>query len=263
MANFKLNINNNAVVQYTNRLEKMHSTILPKVVLGALNDVAFKLKKITLPNTAKKTFKERQPNFFKANSRVEPAKGSNMDTMVATVGMVSTGLHNSSTNYSVKELEAQEHGGAIPHKTFIAQKGARAGKGNVKAKFRLAAVKSGTFITAKRRSKSRYGKSIMVSKKQAFIRAAIVAKQTGANFVLGNRNANGNRTLSIINSLSSSRSSHKLNISRTAIYSVKAGRVTKVARHDFMKRAATEAFLEMEPAFIRRAQKEFKKAGVM
>lgn len=259
---FKININSDALVTYANALEKLHRSALPVAIRQTLNDTAFGMKKNTLPGSAKKSFKERQPNFFKANSKAIPAQGFDINTMASTVAMVSSGLHSPSTNYAVRDLEQQESGGTIKAKTFIAQKGARRGKGNVKPGFRLDDMKQNKFITATRKSKSKFGKTIRVSLKQAFIRAAIMAKATGINFVLGNRNTNGFRTLSIINSVSTKRKSGKLDIHRTALYSVKGGRAVEVSRHNFMKRAAMEAHLTMEASFIKNAQKQFKKAGV-
>ena len=87
-----LNINSNAVVSYTNTLEKLHKSAFPVAIRETLNSAAFDVKKNTMPLSAKKSFIERQPTFFKANSKVDKATGFNTSTMKSTVGFFSNNL---------------------------------------------------------------------------------------------------------------------------------------------------------------------------
>ena len=71
----RLNVNSNAVVAFSNKLEKIGKSALPVAVRQTLNSVAFDAKKNTLLQTAGQSFTERRKNFFKATSRVSMAKG--------------------------------------------------------------------------------------------------------------------------------------------------------------------------------------------
>ncbi|HLF67443.1 MAG TPA: hypothetical protein VI522_07470, partial [Gammaproteobacteria bacterium] len=137
----QLNINTDAAVKFTNTLEKLHRSALPVAIRSALNDAVFDVKTKTMPRSADETFEKRQPNFFKANSKFESAKGFDVNTMKATIGFISDKLKGDS-NYAVKDLEEQEHGGAIDKKSFIANKEARTGKGLVKPNARLKNIKN-------------------------------------------------------------------------------------------------------------------------
>ncbi len=139
-----ININSNAVVAHTNRLEKLHKSALPNAIRATLNDAAFDVKKVTMPDITKKTFTNRSPNFFKANSRVEMAKGWNIEGMKSTVGFVSQALKGA-RNYAVKDLEQQEEGGVIDKKSFIPTNKARSGNSPtkvVRANARLSSIKN-------------------------------------------------------------------------------------------------------------------------
>ena len=55
----QLNINSDAVVKFTNTLEKLHKSGLPVAIRESLNNAAFDVKKRTMPKAAGDTFKER------------------------------------------------------------------------------------------------------------------------------------------------------------------------------------------------------------
>jgi hypothetical protein len=260
----QLHINSDSVRDFTKVLQQMHKSAFPMAVRGTLNDAVYNVKTDTMPKKAAE-FKKRSPNFFKANSKFEKAEGFNVNSMKATVGFFENKLANASTNYAVKDLEQQEFGGPIKNKTFIAQKGARVNNKMVRANARMDAFK-GKAIQASSHGKTRTGKSTTIaSKKQQYIRAAIEAEKLhGENaFVIGGKNANGNRTLSKINFIRSSgrftKGKYNLEINRTPLYSVKKGRVIPVKAKNFMKRATMETALNLNRYYITQAQKQFEK----
>ncbi len=139
----EFNVNTDAVVKFTAKLEKLHKSAFPSAVRGTLNKLAFDVKTNTMPTIAAKTFEKRQPNFFKANSKFENASGFDVSSMKATVGFVSTSLKGTS-NYAVDDLEQQEFGGTIKRRSFIPMKPARIGNSSskmVRANARLGAIK--------------------------------------------------------------------------------------------------------------------------
>jgi len=250
-----LNINTDAAVVFTNKLEKMKKSALPNAVRGALNKAAFHTKKETLPKSAKKSFVHREANFFKANSSVDMAKGFEVSNMKSTVGFISSRLKGSNNN-AVKELEQQEEGGTIGGRSFVPIKTARTGNSpakKVKVNYRLHSIKN--VINANNGSKS-------LSAKQKFIRAAIVAKKLYGNnaFVIGNnRNRSGKLTLSRIDEVSSDLKTKKLRIKRTALYTYNRGFKAKIRGTDFAKRAAHESGLRIGDFFIAEARRQFER----
>ncbi len=253
----KLNINSNAVVNQTNRLEKLHRSALPVAIRETLNNAAFDVKKNTMPKTAKE-FKKRQPNFFKANSKVEKANGFDTKSMKAVVGFFENNLVGK--NYAVKDLEQQEKGGEIKKKSFIAQKGGRVGNKMVRQNLRLNNLKGKTFVKTSSFGKNNQGNRISgLSLKQQFIRAAIYAETKFGKdaFVLGGKGKGGSRTLSLINGIRKGR--FGIEVSRTPIYNVKKGRAISVKATNFMKRASFESGSKMDSFYIAQAQKQFLK----
>mgnify|MGYP001012205513 CR=1 FL=1 len=220
-----------------------------------------------MPKSAKRTFKERQKNFFKANSTAVPAEGFDINSMKSEVGFYENKLSIKSTNYAVKDLEEQEHGGRIKGRDFIARKEARLPGGLVKNAARITELKTGNkivFIKSSLASKTRSGKSTVVSRKQAFIRAAIKAKELMGDkaLVLGNASS-GKRTLSLIRSIRFTKKGTGIKINRTPLYTFKGGRVVEVQPTNFMKRASFETSSNMDEMYIRRAQAQFKKHGIL
>ena len=246
--NVTLNIDADAVVKHTARLERIHKSALPVAVRSSLNAAAFDVKTNTMPKTAKK-FVQRAPTFFKAQSKVKPAEGFNIQTMVATVGFMK-GNAAKETGYATQDLEQQEEGGMIDKRAFIPVDAARAGKSHkrrVSNKYRLAAIKKAIFNAKSSRLK--------VKGKQAFILSAIYAQKGG--FVLGQDKKNGNRSLLVINSVKRVGKDTKVN--STAIYKVKAKRKVSVKKTNFMRTASEESGKKIEQYYIKEATKQLQK----
>lgn len=255
----QFSIDTSSLQHLSKQLKSLNRSAFPVAIRKTLNDAAYNTKLKTMPKKANSTFKKRQPNFFKANSKVVPAVGFNVKTMKADVGFFSNNLRGNN-NRAVKDLEQQEHGGAIPKKDFIAEDGARKSSGGlVKANRRLGKLPSlaGKVAVASSKGMVRGKLRTIKSKKQRFLRAAFMAKKRFGGFVLGNKNNNGSRTLSIITAISSKDGSIKLK--RTPLYNVNKGRAVKVKSTNFMKRASYESSLEMNKMFIANAQLQFKK----
>lgn len=237
-----LDINSHAIVDYTRKLKTLHKSGLPIAIRETLNSAAFDVKKNTMPNSAKKTFTERQPNFFKANSKVEKSTGFNVNSMKATVGFFSNNLKGAN-NYAVKDLEEQENSGNIDGKSFIPTVNSRSGgtkRGLVKPNFRLKKIREKGIVDAAQM----VGKNM----RQKYLVAANKAGVGG--FVLYKK------MLWKINSLS-----RKSKVERTPIYSVVGGRSVKVKATSFMKNASYESANKMENYFKEQAEKQIKRLG--
>lgn len=233
-----LNINSDAVVKHTNTLEKMHRSSLPNAIRGTLNGAALDVKQNSMPRSAASQFTQRAPNFFKANSRIEFAKGWDVDSMRSTVGFI--GKSSNKSDQAVDDLEEQEYGGTIKHRAFVPMDTARAGGNETKVRpsNRIGKIKNVV------NSNTMAGKG----PKAAFILAAKKAGRGG--FVLGNTPS---KTLYKIQSITGS------TIKKTPLYSYSRGRNVRVSQTGFMRTASIESANKMDRIFAREAQKQIER----
>lgn len=235
----RFNVNTDAVVEFTNKLEKLHRSALPVAIRGTLNKAAFDVKKNTMPKSANENFIQRQPNFFKANSRVEMAKGFNVKTMKSVVGFTENGLKGGN-NFAVRELQQQERGGEIKSRSFIPMDAARGGSAtrSVRPGNRLSG------ITKIVNSNKITGKN----KRQQFIRAAKIAGKGG--FVIGNTSKK------ILWRIDDIRIGRGTRIKKKAIYSYEEGREVSIKGTSFMREASVESARKMDMYFNQEARKQ-------
>lgn len=270
MASLKINIESKELVKVTNRLARAGRTALPNAVKGTLNSAAFDVKKNTMPKSVKKTFTEREKTFFKSTSRVNMATGSRIEDLKSVVGFYA-GQGKKEAGRATKNLEQQEEGGQIGGRSFVPTDKARISNSSgrpVKSNLRLTALKgvvNADKVRMQRVNKATGRMNRVANKKQQFVRAAFKAKSLfGTNaYVLGNRCGDGNQTLSKINSITKNKRTGKLTIKRTAIYTYKKGRKIKVARTNFMKRAANETHLNIGAIYQKEAIRQLKKLNLM
>ncbi len=238
----QLNVNTDATVALTNKLEKLPKSAFPIAVRSTLNSAAFDMKKDTILKSAKDNFVQRKPTFFKANSRVNTAKGFDVTTMQSEVGFTGN-------SQAVDDLEKQEHGGQIGSRDFLpyggksnanpARSGSSYGK-NIKPNARLKDMKFTDAKDAKAKTE-----------KQKFIRAVI---DTGAGgFVLGN-------TKPILWKIISINKSGKNRFKLTPLYTFKDGRKVNVESTNFMKEATEVTTQKMDNFYLQHAQTQFEKA---
>lgn len=233
-----------SVMAYAEKLSTLHRSAFPNAVRSTLNGAAFDVKKRSLPLTAKHAFVNRTPNFFKANSTVNQARGWNVPMMEATVGMFENKLQNKSNNYAVQDLEQQEHGGRIDKKAFIAMRTARKGKStdkNVRKGNRLSQINN--LVNAK----DAKGKT----ENQRFIKSVIFAGVGGV--VLSEKGIVFR--VDKITRKNSSQPKFKL----TPLYSYEQGRTVNVKATHFMEKAAKRSAKLMPRIFKKEAEFQFKK----
>lgn len=238
-----INIDNKAVVKFTNKLEKMRRSDLPVVINQTLNNAAFDVKTKTMPRVAKAEFIERNKTFFRSTSRVQKSSGFNINNMKSEVGFEGAGTKKD----AVRDLHEQEHGGNLDREFTPMEEGrvSNTDQKQVRAKNRLKKVK---YIDA-RKSKGR-------TKKQKWVAAAFKSKETGIA-VLGNHvGKTGARTVSRIRTIK--KIGGKVFIERTVLYSKKKGRTVKINATHFMKRASNESGLKIDRFFIENAKKRIK-----
>jgi hypothetical protein len=245
MAAIQFKIDTLALGNHILKLQSMRKYDLPVVVQQTLTSAAFRVKKDTMPAEAG-IFIHRKPTFFKANSKAEKATGLDIDTMQATVGFIPK-LGDKS--HSVEDLEAQEDGGTIKNRAFIALSLARTGsvwQGLTRTKNREAEFNKKTFNP--KDTVSKYAPT----DKSKFVQAAIEAAKVGG-LVIGNKiNQKGNRMAYQIDHVN--RFFGNTYFEATPLFAVKRDREVHPKATHFMQKASMDAQKMMEADFIRLAE---------
>lgn len=222
-----INIDNDAFVYFTDKLESLSKSTMTKAVRGTLNGLAFDVKKNTMPDEAGKAFVGRQKNFFKVSSRVNLARGSSIEQMESQVGFIKLGDSD-----AVENLEKQEHGGKIDSRSYIPTNLSRISKSNrknVSRKNRIGTIKH--IVKAKT--------------KKDFVRSVHSAGKDG--FVLY-RNM-----LFRVNSIRG----RKFRL--TAVHSFKKGRTVRVSATHFMQKATEKTTTKGPEIFKKEAEFRFER----
>lgn len=110
MANFQLNVNNDATIILTAKLERLNRSAFPSAVRSTLSDAAFEMKKVNILDSAKKNMKIKNPTFFKRYTGVKRATGFDVNSMYAEVGFQDRGEQKAKKAVN-KGMEANESGG--------------------------------------------------------------------------------------------------------------------------------------------------------
>ena len=164
--NLQLDLNSDELVVHVNRLEKISRKAMPKAIRGTLNSLAFDTKKDTFLDESKKDFTNRTKNFFKSNSGVQVAKGTDLRSMESTVGMFAK---SQKTGSAIGNMDAQMRGGTVKDRELVPMDEARITK------------KNNRNVSGKNRLNKKLGKIVKVSsisgssKGQKFVRAVLMA----------------------------------------------------------------------------------------
>jgi hypothetical protein len=270
-----LRVDTGEAVKFTAKLERDIPNALAGAVASALNSAAFDVKQKEMPAGFAAEFEKRQPNFAKANSRVEKVTGKDINSMRSIVGFKPL----AGTNKAVDDLEQQEHGGSIGGRSFIPLSMARVGGSWLKLPKKENRISGIQGIVDSSQGTG-------VNDKEKFIRSVLHAGVGG--YVIGNRvNRIGNKIMYKINSIQRKQggySHHGLsgkarqkamsndkmfaqaNIGDTIVkmrplFSVrKARKITPQATH-FMEHASTISGEKIEKFYIKAAERALMKWG--
>jgi hypothetical protein len=88
MANIRFNVNTDATIALTAKLERLNRSAFPNAVRSTLNDAAFHMKKKEILKSAKLNMTVRNRGLFKKFTGVQKATGYNLNSMQAVVGFV-------------------------------------------------------------------------------------------------------------------------------------------------------------------------------
>lgn len=231
-----LHIDNAAMVAHAERLQRIHKSALPVVIRQTLNKAAFDTKTVTMPASADR-FIHRKPTFFKANSAVEVATGFDINTMRSIIGFMPKPGDRS---HAVEDLQAQEHGGGIRNRSFIAMAQARK-SGRWDKMQRNEAIMQRVLNHVIDSSKMQGA-----NEKIRFTKACIKAGVGG--FVLGNKiTSKGNKILYIVQSIN--RFGGNNVALAMPLFAVKKDRVVSPKPTHFMETASIQSAKKMEAYF--------------
>ncbi len=239
-----LNVNTDEVVRYSNKLEKLHRSAFPIAIRGTLNNGAFDVKKNTMPASADKEFTIRRKNFFKANSRVNMAKGFNIRTMQAIIGFIGT-------QQAVEDLEQQEEGGIIKGRTFIPNrtgvKAATAFNKNVKPTNRVTSILSRKRIKLRKQKGSNWAQRAIQASVKAGVGGLVQDWKPGRGGLIW-----------LVKSIK--RIGLNIRFERVdLLYINKSGNV-RIKATGFMKKATLKTGKKLEGFYIKQAKKQIEKA---
>lgn len=229
----QLNINTDAAVKFTNKLEKISRSALPVTIRQSLDSAAFDVKQRTMLETSSNEFVNRQKNFFKSTSRVEKAKGFDINTMKSTVGFI-----GGNKNQAVADLEKQERGGVIGGRSFIPIRTARISKSDEKTvsnKNKISKIKRVRNID---KLNARTNKSLLFK----------VAHKGGVNSHIIYKD-----TLFRVDKLD------KKGLKLAPLYSYKKSRKVKVSAVGFMRTASLRSGNKIQQFYIENAKRNIKK----
>lgn len=83
-----LDVNTNANIILTAKLERLNKSAFPSAVRSTLNDAAFEMKKVNILASAKMNMTVRNPTVFKKFTGVKRAAGFNVSSMYSEVGFI-------------------------------------------------------------------------------------------------------------------------------------------------------------------------------
>jgi hypothetical protein len=123
----RLDVNTDASIELTAKLEKMHKSAFPSAVRNTLNGAAFKTKRL-VPKKASLNFTIRQKSLFKKFVVVDKASGWDVKRMKSVIGLQTS----AGKDRLIDGLVKQELGGVVSNRRLVAHDKARISGSNSK-----------------------------------------------------------------------------------------------------------------------------------
>jgi len=112
MARQYLNVNLDANIKLTAKLERMHKSAFPSAVRSTLNDAGFHHKQKEILISAKQNMTVRNPSFFRKFTGVKRATGYDVNSMYSEVGFKNTDPNRMKGRKAIEGMEHNEVGGS-------------------------------------------------------------------------------------------------------------------------------------------------------
>lgn len=241
----RLDVNTDASIQLTAKLEKLNKSAFPSAVRNTLNQCAFDMKSKEIPNSASKNFnlKSGTKTVIKKSLLVEKANGFDVKKMSSKVGFNESS--SVTLNAFIKGLEKQEKGGSFDDGLRYL-KGARGGR-----------------ISGKVRSENYYDKSKVISgrskrkgtKKSKFVARAYASKSSGKMIFMDSMKGN---FLVKVKSISKDKQG-RINMKLNFVMMDRKPNPSKVKATNFVREAGEKQSKQIERIYTQKAQFQFKK----
>lgn len=112
MANFRMNVNTDAAIILTAKLERLNKSAFPSAVRSSLNDASFSMKQKEILGSAKRNMTIRNPSFFRKFTSVKRATGFDVNSMYSEVGFKNTDPNPIKGKKAIEGMESNEVGGS-------------------------------------------------------------------------------------------------------------------------------------------------------
>lgn len=245
-----IDVNNDGLIKFAKKLDKLSRNALPVAARRTLNSVAFETKKKTLAQEAAKSFENRNPSFYKNFSSVEQAQGFDINRMQSKVGMVDSAKGKSPQ--AAEDQTQQQVGGRIRGRAFIPMDEARTGgkhSKNVKKKNRISNI---NIVLDTVKSKGNRSKKKLI---QTSIRAI---NKFGSGVAI--KHDTGKRTIVYKVEKGNGFKTRKFSIKLTPLYTYIKGRSVRIKKPiPFVLKAGKRAQLQANKFFRSHAKRALNK----
>lgn len=254
----KLDVNTDACIKLTAKLEKLSKSALPSAIRNTLNDVGFEHKRL-IPIEAKNSFEySRNKTFFRAVTNVEKASGFNVNTMKAVSGLNPNALGGKAKKV-IDNLEAHENGGILKSRKLLNLNTSRVGSGKGGRVQSSARFEKTPFHDSTDAFKANLKKT--GSKKSAFVVAILSANKSGKKNMLikGGKKGKISGLVYSIGGGSINRKTKKFNVKTKKLFSYRENTAFKIRRTTFISNSNKVAARKIESFYQKQAEFQFKK----
>lgn len=224
-----------------NKLDRMHKSDLPIAVRSTLNEMAFRMKKKEIADSAKREFDYKRTNIVQNLTRFEKAKGFDIARMKSKAGITEQPRRQK----VARGLAAQEKGGKLQGKSTPTLK-ARGGSASSKVR-KANRMQSNRMVDARN------------ARRQNFIAAAAIAKKNN-QFLLVSTNSGSVDAVARVSRFTRKKRGNP-NIKLRWMYSIHHNdkSISPSNTRKFMKKAYIRTMNDFHAEFIRQANKRLKK----
>ena len=242
---FSLDVNTDASIELTAKLEKLNKSAFPSAVRNTLNKAALNMKQKGILISAKENFSHvRSPYFFKKFTLVNKASGFDVQRMQSVVGF--SDASNPSVRRVVEGLKKHEFGGMIDDGMRYL-KASRTSTNYSKTVQRRNYYKKGNVITGRSGRKG--------TRKSKFVARMFRSKQENKPFFMNSMRGNFLvRTVSI----SKSRDG-KINAKLKFLMMSRSKTPVRISRNKFITKAGQKEAEMIPQYYFENAQYQFKK----
>lgn len=174
MRNTSFNVNTDAIIHLTAKLERLNKYAFPSAVRSTLNDAAFEMKKRNIVESAQKNMTVRNKTFFRKFTGVKRANGKIINSMFSEVGFINTDANPIKGKKAIEGMESNEVGGSDATGSMYMKKARTANSANrlvrKKARFDKSNLAKGRVRNKKSASNTMNMISSFQEKKPTFVK---------------------------------------------------------------------------------------------